>query len=431
MSDANLAKAEIIFDRIQKDIVLWDKKPVTIAAARDQNEADGLSVVLLAGGFPLVHRVWGEMRVVEGKKTTTETIYQAASTSKLVAALGIVGAHRRGEVHLNHSVASFIRKFPKSIVADWAKKKFNKKEEDYLDAITLRRLLSHTAGLDTSGIGTTDADRKGETMELILLGKLLDPVHNGVNPKRAPGIDYEYSGGGFIVAEAMLEVETGMSFADYMMRNVLVPFGMTRSTFGTATDRMSQLAWGSNHGKAKEPEVARVKAAGGLLAHPVDYANLIYMLGHDGKDREGRQVIPVEDVREVLTPEDHRDSSNRACTGACPPVMVTVVPGMPPMPVQETCINGKCKRLIDTGGSWYGQGTYLRQSLMSDGYPSEFRHGGAQEGFSAGFIFNRTRNAGIVINVNGRESFKKDGEERGAHTLRYAIEAAFRREFGI
>ena len=51
MSDANLAKAEIIFDRIQKDIVLWDKKPVTIAAARDQNEADGLSVVLLAGAL--------------------------------------------------------------------------------------------------------------------------------------------------------------------------------------------------------------------------------------------------------------------------------------------------------------------------------------------------------------------------------------------
>ena len=384
---------------------------------------------MLAGVSPLIHRVWGQMRTVTGERTNTETIYQAASTSKLVSALGIVGAHRRGEVHLNHSVSAFIKKFPKSIVADWAKKKFKKKEEDFLDGITLRRLLSHTAGLDTSGIGTTDADRKGETMEKILLGNLLDPVHNGVNPKRAPGFEYEYSGGGYTVAEAMLEVETGMSFADYMMRNVLIPFGMTRSTYGTATDRMSHLAWGANHGKAKEPEVARVKAAGGLLSHPVDYANLIYMLGHDGKNRDGAQIIPIEDVREVLTPEDRIDSSNRTCTGTCPPAMVTAVPGMPPIPVPETCIKGKCKRLINAEGWWYGQGTYLRQSLMADGYPTDFNHGGAQDGFSAGFIFDRTKGAGIVINVNGPESFKKDGDERGGSTLRYGIEAAFRREF--
>jgi CubicO group peptidase (beta-lactamase class C family) len=430
MSNSDTGKVEVVFDRIQHDIVLNGRKPVTIANARGQNEADGVSVVLIYGVFPSVHRVWGEMRAVTGEKTTLETIYQAASTSKLVSALGIVGAHRRGDVRLHHSVSRFIKAFPDSIVADWAKKKFNKKEDEYLDGITLRRLLSHTAGLDTHGIGTTDADRKGETMELILLGNTLDPVHNGVNPLRAPGLEYEYSGGGFTVAEAMLEVQTGMSFGDYLTRNVLQPFGMTRSTYSTATDRMSHLAWGCNHGKCKEPEVARVKAAGGLLSHPEDYANLIYMLGHDGKDRNGRQVIPIADVQEVLTPEAHRDSSNSACTGSCPSVSISL-PGLPPIKIPQTCVQGKCKLLIDADGAWYGQGTYLRKSLMADGYPSELRHGGAQEGFSAGFIFNRTKSAGIVINVNGKETFKKDGEDRGAHILRYAIEAAFRREFGI
>ena len=426
------SKIDILFDRFQKDIVLHGKRPVTIANAMKQNESDGLSVVLVHGGLGTVHRVWGEMRAVEGMRTTKSTIYQAASTTKMVTGLGFAGAHRRGDINIDESLTRFCSRFPDSLVGRWIDKKFNKKELPWLDHITIRRLLSHSAGLDTHGIGTTDEDRKGETMELILLGHLLDPVHNGVNPQGPPGYTYSYSGGGYTVAEAMLEIETRTTFADYMTRHVLVPFGMSRSTFATAGHGMANLAWGCNKKNCREPELTRVKAAGGLLAHPEDYAHLLFLMGNDGEDREGRQVIPQEDVRAVLTPAFHRMSSNRACAGGdCPLTTLLLLPGVPPLPVVETCFQGRCRLPLDAEGWWYGLGTKLRKSLSGDGYPRELVHGGAQDGFSAGFIFNRDAKVGIVAMVNGKETFKKDGEEWGSHTLRRAIEDAFRREFDL
>lgn len=426
------SKADILFDRFQKDIVLHGKKPVTIANAMNQNESDGLSVVLVHGTLGTVHRTWGEMRAGSGMKTTKSTIYQAASTTKLVTGLGFAAAHRRGDIDIDQDLARFCTRFPKSLVARWIDKKFKKKEKPWLEHITIRRLLSHSAGLDTHGIGTTDEDRKGETMELILLGHLLDPIHNGVNPKGPPGYSYDYSGGGYTVAEAMLEIETKGSFADYVTRQVLVPCGMTRSTFATAGHTMEHLAWGCNKKNCREPELTRVKAAGGLLAHPEEYAELVFLVGNDGKDREGRQVIPLEDVRAVLTPAFHRNSSNRACPGGdCPLTTLRILPGMPPLPVAETCFQGRCVLPLDADGWWYGLGTKLRKSLAADGYPRELVHGGAQEGFSAGFIFNRDAKVGLVVMVNGKEEFKKDGKEWGSHTLRWAIEDAFRREFDL
>ena len=267
-AQATLSKADVLFDRFQKDIVLHGKKPVTIANAMRQNEADGLSVVFIHWAWGTVHRVWGEMRAISGMKTTKSTLYQAASTTKMVTGLGFAGAHRRGDIDLDLSVATVCSDHPNSLIARWAEKKFNRKEEGYLRDITLRRLLSHTAGLDTHGIGTTDEDRKGETMELLLLGNVLDPVHNGVNPMGPPGYSYSYSGGGFCVAEKMLEIVTGQSFTRYMTDHVLKPYGMTRSSFATASSTRATLAWGCNRNKCKEPELTRVKAAGGLLAHP-------------------------------------------------------------------------------------------------------------------------------------------------------------------
>jgi len=96
--------------------------------------------------------------------------------------------------------------------------------------VTLRDLLSHGAGLTVRGFPGYPRGEKLPTLPQILDGA---PPANSP-PARvdaAPGGPYRYSGGGYEIAELLIEEVTGKPFEVAMRELVLEPFGMTRSTF--------------------------------------------------------------------------------------------------------------------------------------------------------------------------------------------------------
>ena len=101
------------------------------------------------------------------------------------------------------------------------------------------------------------------------------------------GHEYDYSGGGYTVAEAWLEIATGKKFKDYLKEHVLDPLGMTQSTYETGSADTPNLAWGCSRGVCLyNVRTLDVKAAGGLLCHPVDYARVVALM------HERRQGVP-------------------------------------------------------------------------------------------------------------------------------------------
>ena len=126
-----------------------------------------------------------------------------------------------------------------------------------------------------------------------------------------------------------------------------------------------------------------MKAAGGLLCHPVDYARLVALMLNGGKEYlpagKGTQLIPADDVVAMLTPSRHKDT------------------GAP----------------IGSGGPWYGLGTNLSDYTSADGLPTRFDHGGEHQGFSIEFYAHREKKAGIVVMVNGDRNGSKQREEYG------------------
>ena len=76
--------ADAKFEEIERSIFLYDANPYTIPKAIEKNEVAGLSVVLIHDGKPAVHRTYGYRIKGKEERTTEETVYQCASTSKMV-----------------------------------------------------------------------------------------------------------------------------------------------------------------------------------------------------------------------------------------------------------------------------------------------------------------------------------------------------------
>ena len=376
-------------------------------------------MVVIDDGEVAVVRHYGMRNAKENLRTNGDTLYQAASISKLFGALAMAKAARMSHgPELDDTVQQTADDHPDSLIDRWVKKKFGRNEESFPGQISVRRLLGHSAGLSNWGIGNSKSDNATE-LETILLG---DPFTDSTKPRVRPGTDWCYSGGGVSAAEAMLEIHSGKK-PRVFLNDMLAEYGLTKSTFDDAKDGMTNLARGCSRGICStKPKHTEAKFAGGMLAHPEEYARVVAMLMNDGKDENGKQVIPLADVQAILTPTYHRSSSLGVCknSSACGS--------------GETCVIGRCMKPLeaDCDGSddwWYGMGTYVSKDdpFGSAGFPRRIEHGGANpDGDSAThFEADRKDRNGIVIMVNGEYEWKKNGVAYGSEELVDDIEAAF------
>lgn len=175
------------------------------------------ALVLLQHG-----QVVGEYFASRGKPVDGDTLFQVASMSKWITAWGVMTLVEKGRIDLDAPVSRYLKrwKLPPS---------------DYNnDEVTIRRLLSHTAGL-TDGLGYRGfaPGQQPQALEASLthaadhMGFASGIVRVGVRP----GSQFRYSGGGFAMLQLLIEEVSGQPFNDYMRKSVLLPLGMTQSTF--------------------------------------------------------------------------------------------------------------------------------------------------------------------------------------------------------
>lgn len=179
-----------------------------------------------AAAFALVHegRTYSEHFRSIGAPVDRDTVFQVASMSKWITALGVMTLVDSGRIDLDAPVETYLKRWrlPPS--------EFDNRQ------VTVRRLLSHTAGL-TDGLGY-GGFKPGEPIqplvESLTKAKDASPGHDGVvRVGIKPGEEWRYSGGGYAVLQLLIEDVTGEPFAAYMHRAVLEPLGMANSTFIT------------------------------------------------------------------------------------------------------------------------------------------------------------------------------------------------------
>lgn len=217
------------------------------------------------GGFG--HRTAGRPEPVG-----PDTVFMVASCSKPVTAALVLQQVDRGVLDLDTDVNRYLRRW-----------KVPANEFTERTPVTLRRILSHTAGLTVNGFGVTINDGRPVADELDLLeGR--PPAHNipVVVDKHYDGTD-RYSGGGYVIAQFVLEDVLGTTFDRLADEHLFTPLGMTRSSFvHPLLPRLrDDVAGGHDDAGAPIPGgwmLSSEMAAGGLCSTAGDYARFLLAL---------------------------------------------------------------------------------------------------------------------------------------------------------
>ena len=201
-----------------KNIQIKDSiKEFNILERMEFYKVPGVSIAVVENGKIKWAKGYGYANTETGTKVNANTLFQAGSISKPLSALAALKLFEDDSLDLNKNVNDYLK--------NWQipENKFTKTKK-----ITLEKLLTHTAGMTVHGFpGYKQTDDFPEIID-VLNGK-------GNTPKivvdTIPGSIWRYSGGGYTVMEKVIEDVSGLSFDEYMSKNILLPIGMKNSTY--------------------------------------------------------------------------------------------------------------------------------------------------------------------------------------------------------
>lgn len=195
--------------------------PVTtapLAGRMAYHEVPGVAVAVLRDGEIAWAAGFGVRAAAGAEPVTERTLFQAASISKPVTALAVLRLAQDGRIDLDTDVNAYLMTWRVPPNDGWQPR------------VSLRQLLSHTAGTTVHGFPGYHPGRPRPTLLQILDGK--PPANTPpVRVSTLPGTLLRYSGGGTLIVQLVLEHVTGQAFADLMRDLVLAPLGMQDSTF--------------------------------------------------------------------------------------------------------------------------------------------------------------------------------------------------------
>lgn len=224
-------------------------------AMGDTQSRGNIALVLVRNGA-----VYDEHFAPSLDRVNRETRFPLASASKWVTAYGVMQLVQAGTIDLDAPVSTYLKHWQLPV------RKFDN------GGVTVRRLLSHTAGLtDGLGFGDYTANEILPSVNESLRRPRASSGHAAtIAVGREPGSDWQYSGGGYLVLQAIVEDVTGMGFAEWMQHTVFGPLGMHRSSHAYIGSLDNASTSYDSTGKQSASYQYAAAAATGLSASTAD-----------------------------------------------------------------------------------------------------------------------------------------------------------------
>jgi CubicO group peptidase (beta-lactamase class C family) len=307
-------------------------------------------------------RSYGVKDTETNEPVTTETLFQAGSISKPVAAMVALKRVEQGKIALDENINNKLTSWKLPDNEFTARKK-----------VTLANLLSHTGGLTVHGFPGYAVGETLPTLPQVLDGA--KPANTAaVRVDMEPGTKFRYSGGGTTIAQlAIMDIEK-KPYPQIAQETVLGPLGMTSSTYSQPLPEPIRKHAASGYrgdGKVVEGKihVYPEMAAAGLWTTPTDLAKFAIevQLSLQGKSNK---VLTKETISKMVTP------------------------------------------FVD---QQVGLGFFIEKH----GNAIYFGHGGADEGFRAGLLVHKEKGYGVAVMVNSdngqiiNEIFRSVAKEYG------------------
>lgn len=268
-------------------------RPHTLVEQMRTYDVPGIGVAVMHRGKLAWARGWGVRDTKSCAPVTPDTAFQAASISKVATAVIALRLVEQRKLGLDQDINRVLR--------SWQLPRDPKLAPD---GVTLRQLLSHTAGLGIHGFPGYQPGARLPTPAQILDGA--PPANTGaVRSTQPAGAQWTYSGGGYVLTQLALSDVSGLPFAALAERELLGPLGMTRSAYAQPPSATILADIASAHARG-EPipgkyHVYPELAPAGLWTSATDLARLLIDLQAAAAGQKGHILSPAM-AREMLTP---------------------------------------------------------------------------------------------------------------------------------
>ena len=275
-------------------VLIKGDQPWSIEERMKQWKVPGLSVAVVKDFKVEWARTYGVKDIETKEPVTTETLFQAGSISKPVAAMVALKRVQEGKIILDEDINN------KLVTWKLPDNEFTAKKK-----VTLANLLSHTGGTTVHGFPGYAVDEKIPTLPQVLDGT--EPANTAaVRVDMEPGTKFRYSGGGTTIAQlAIMDIEK-KPYPQIAKETVLGPLNMTNSTYSQPLpDDWRKKAASGHRGSGAlvdgKIHVYPEMAAAGLWTTPTDLAKfgIEVQLSYAGKSNK---VLPKTLIEKMVTP---------------------------------------------------------------------------------------------------------------------------------
>jgi CubicO group peptidase (beta-lactamase class C family) len=314
----------------------------SIAERMKYYKVPGLSVAVIKDFKIDWARVYGVKDVETNEPVKTDTLFQAGSISKSVNAMVAMKKVEQGRISLDENINNKLTSWKLPDNEFTAKKK-----------VTLRNLLSHTAGTTVHGFPGYAVNEKVPSLPQVLDGAA--PANTAaVRVDFEPGTKYRYSGGGITIAQLVIMDIEKKPYPEIARETVLAPLNMTNSTYSQPL-----------------PDDWRKKAASGYRV--------------DGREVEGKIHVYPEMAAAGLwtTPTDLAKFAIE--------MQLSLAGRSNKVLTKESVETMTSSVLEDVGLGFF---------IEKHGNALYFGHGGADEGFRAEMLISRNKGYGVVVMAN-------------------------------
>lgn len=237
-----------------------------------------------------------------------DTVFWIASQAKPFTAVAVMMLAEEGILSLDASITAYLPELGElRVIAERTDEKTVL--VPVATPITLRHLLSHTAGMAwITPIHTRFGVIDCMPLDQMVMTCAMTPLD------RQPGTKYAYSNMGIEIAAAAVQRASGMPFEEFLQKRIFDPLGMKDTTFWPTEEQLARMAivygWDSEANKLAPihtPQLTypltdrcrrHAAGGGGLFSTPRDMVRFYQMLLGEGEFR-GKRLLKPESVREI------------------------------------------------------------------------------------------------------------------------------------
>lgn len=199
---------------VRREPLATDPRRLTdqLLAPWDRTNGPGAVVAVWRGGRTLFAKAYGMADLTFGVPFTVNTPTNIGSTSKQFTAFAILLLAEQGKLSLDDDLRKHIPELP-----------------DLGKVVTVRHILTHTSGYREYLNALALTGRRLDRGDHIDRAEVISIVQRQPALQNDPGAEWNYNNTAFGLAAVVVELISGLSFAEFMARNVFQPLGMART----------------------------------------------------------------------------------------------------------------------------------------------------------------------------------------------------------